>query len=150
MRRLPKDRPDVQVFAEIGAIDQLASVRVERALPAGVTQAQFLVLNYLVTRGEGLTPVDLARAFQLTKGAMTNTLQRLQAAGLVETAGDAGDGRKKRIKVTEAGHAAHLQCSNAVRPLTLALRDAFSEADFEKILPFLQSLRAWLGQEPVR
>jgi DNA-binding MarR family transcriptional regulator len=146
MRRQPKDRPDIQLFAEIGAIDQLATVRIERALPEGLTHAQFAVLNHLVMHGDGATPVDLARAFQLTKGAMTNTLHRLEAAGFVTLTDDGADGRKKRIAVTPEGLAAHNRCTAAVRPLTEGLRQAFSEKDFEAVLPFLQALRAWLGQ----
>jgi DNA-binding MarR family transcriptional regulator len=35
--------------------------------------SQFKVLNHLVRLGDGTTPAKLAKAFQITKGAMTNT-----------------------------------------------------------------------------
>jgi DNA-binding MarR family transcriptional regulator len=145
MKRQPKDRPDVQVFAEIGAIDQLATVRIERALPEGLTHAQFTVLNHLVLRGQAFTPVQLARAFQVTKGAMTNTVQRLAAAGYVAVEGDHSDGRKKWVVITPDGLAVHDRCLAAVRPMIEGLRQAFSDTDFATVLPFLQSLRTWLG-----
>ena len=103
MSRAPQDRPDIQVFAEIAAIDQLATTRIERALPAGLTKAQFMVLDRLARRGGGETPAELARAFQLTKGALTNSLTRLAAAGLIVVVGDKDDARKKRATVTDAG-----------------------------------------------
>jgi DNA-binding MarR family transcriptional regulator len=146
MARALKDRPDVQVFAEIGAIDQLATVRMERVLPDGLTHAQFLVLNHLVLRGQAFTPVQLARTFQVTKGAMTNTVQRLSATGLIAIEGDERDGRKKRLTITPAGVAAHERCQAAVRPMIEGLRKVFAEAEFEKVLPFLQALRGWLGE----
>jgi len=34
----------------------------------------------------------------------------------------------------------------AVRPMIEGLRRVFSEDDFEKVLPFLQALRGWLGE----
>ena len=146
MSRSLKDRPDVQVFAEIGAIDQLATVRIERALPDGLTHAQFSVLNHLALRGRAFTPVELARAFQVTKGAMTNTVQRLAAAGFVSIQGDDADGRKKQVSITPSGAAAHDRCLAAVRPMIEGLRKVFSEHDFQAVLPFLQALRGWLGE----
>jgi len=106
MARALKDRPDVQVFAEIGAIDQLATLRIERVLPDGLTHAQFVVLNHLVLRGQAFTPVQLARTFQVTKAAMTNTVQRLAAAELIKVESDASDGRKKLVSITPKGVAA--------------------------------------------
>ena len=146
MSRTPQDRPDIQVFAEIAAIDQLATTRIERALPAGLTKAQFMVLDRLARRGGGETPAELARAFQLTKGALTNSLSRLAAAGLITVAGDKDDGRKKRATVTDAGAAAHREALTALRPITESARGAFPETQFAEVLPFLKVLRAWLEQ----
>jgi DNA-binding MarR family transcriptional regulator len=146
MSRAPQDRPDIQVFAEIAAIDQLATTRIERALPAGLTKAQFTVLDRLARRGGGETPAELARAFQLTKGALTNSLARLAGAGLIVVVGDKEDGRKKRATVTEAGAAAHREALAALRPITESTRQAFPENEFAEALPFLQSLRGWLEQ----
>ena len=72
-----------QLYNEIGIIDQLASTQFERALPHGLTQAQFSLLNHCVRLGDGETPAQLASAFQVTKGTMTSTLQKLTAKGFV-------------------------------------------------------------------
>jgi len=146
MSRSPQDRPDIQVFAEIAAIDQLSTTRIERALPAGLTKAQFMVLDRLARRGGGETPAELARAFQLTKGALTNSLSRLSAAGFIAVADDKADGRKKRATMTGAGAVAHREALMALRPITEDARKAFPQSDFADALPFLQALRAWLEQ----
>jgi len=146
MSRSPQDRPDIQVFAEIAAIDQLATVRMERALPAGLSKAQFTLLDRLARGDGGETPAELARAFQLTKGALTNTLARLAAAGFITVVADEADARKKRATVTEAGAAAHRQALAALRPITESARRALPETEFAAALPFLQSLKAWLEQ----
>ena len=73
-----KDPISFRFFTEIGIIEQLARNRLERGLPDGLKISQFSVLNHLVRLGGEWSPARLARAFQVTKGAMTNTLQRLE------------------------------------------------------------------------
>ncbi|HLI65642.1 MAG TPA: MarR family transcriptional regulator, partial [Caulobacteraceae bacterium] len=114
MARTPRNRADVAVFAEIAAIAQLSRARVERALPDGLSQAGLNMLSHLAQHGE-TSPAALARAFALTKGAVTNTLQRLGARGLIRILGDAADGRRKRIALTAAGIAAYDRAVAAAR-----------------------------------
>ena len=45
----------------------------------------------------------LARAFQVTKGAMTYTLQQLEALKYVKIEADPDDARAKIVRVTKAG-----------------------------------------------
>ena len=92
-----------RMFNEIGIISQLSSNRLERVLPPGISIAQFSLLNHLVRLGGAWAPSRLARAFQVTKGAMTNTLQRLEAQGLIRVTVDPDDARGKRVEITEAG-----------------------------------------------
>jgi DNA-binding MarR family transcriptional regulator len=144
--RAPKDRPDVKVFTEIGIIDQLVCNRMERLLPPGVSRAQFGVLVHFARRGGQESPAQLAKAFQVTKGAMTNTLQKLSAQGLVRIDADAEDGRKKWVSITPEGLAAHDAGLMATRPMMEAMRSAFTEAEFRAALPFLTALRVWLDE----
>ena len=116
------------------------------ALPDGLSQAQLNVLAILARHGGEETPAALARAFTLTKGAMTNTLQRLEARGWVRIAGDASDGRRKRVSLTPAGVAAHDRALAAARPDMEALRARFGAEAFEAALPFLTDLRVWLDE----
>jgi len=146
MARAPKSRADVQVLAEIAAIGQLARNRLERALPDGLSQAQFGLLVRLAHHGVEESPVELAQAFQVTKGAITNTLQRLDAQGFVTVADDADDGRRKRVRITPAGLAACDLGLKAARPAMEALRARFTDAEFEAALPFLSDLREWLDE----
>ena len=144
MSRPLKDRPDVRFFIEVGQIDQLARQRVERALPEGLSAASFSVLNRFAARGGIASPAELAAAFQVTKGAMTNTLQRLEEQGLIKVVTDPDDGRRKQVTLSEAGARRHQECLTTLKPALDRLRSAFPEADFEAALPFLGALRAWL------
>jgi DNA-binding MarR family transcriptional regulator len=141
-----QDRPDIQVFTEIGIIEHLMRSAVAKSLPAGMTYAQWEVLVHFSRTGDGETPAELARALQVTKGAITNTLQKMQAAGLVEVRADAHDGRKKRITVTRQGAACHTEMLRLVRPHLDQLRGGFTDAEFEAALPFLRALRVWLDE----
>ncbi len=90
-------------FTEIGIIAQLSQSRLQQALPGGLKLSHFTVLNHFARRGGEQSPAELARAFQVTKGAMTNTVQRLAARGLVAVRPDPRDGRAKLVSPTPAG-----------------------------------------------
>ena len=141
-----QDRPDIQVFTEIGIIEHLMRTAVAKALPRGMTYSQWEVLVHFSRTGDGQTPAQLARALQVTKGAITNTLQRMQAMDLVAISADAHDGRKKRIRVTHQGASCYAQMLRMVRPHLDQLRGGFTDAEFETALPFLRALRVWLDE----
>ena len=141
------DPPLFQVLNEIGIIAQLSRTMLERALPDGLKVAHFSVLNHFVrlegTLGPARSPAQLARAFQVTKAAMTNTLQRLESRGLVEITPDAHDGRAKVVHITPAGVAMRQQALETISREYAPLAGAIGEVP-GAILPFLRDLRARL------
>jgi len=144
----PEDHPDVQVFDEIRYIEHLVRTAIARKLPVGLTYPQFEVMNLLSRRGDGVTPVAIARALQMTKSGLTNTLQRLHARSLIRVEHCSADARKKRIWLTAEGRAAYAQSMAAIRPKMEDLRDGFTQKEFREVLPFLRALRTWLGEKP--
>jgi DNA-binding MarR family transcriptional regulator len=145
----PEDHPDVQVFDEIRYIEHLVRTTIARKLPVGMTYPQFEVMNHLSRRGDGVTPVEIARALQMTKNGLTNTLQRLHARELIRVEHCSSDLRRKRIWLTTPGRQAYAQCMAAIRPKMEDLRDGFTQKEFREVLPFLKALRTWLGEKPV-
>ena len=146
MARPPKDRPDVEVFNQISLIHQLVGKQLESVLPEGLSRPQFGVLARLARHHEVTTPAELARAFQVTKGAITNTLQRLEQLGFIAVEADPSDGRRKLISITPAGSAAYDAALKAMRPINGSLRSAFTDGEFIEALPFLNALRVWLEE----
>ena len=142
----PEDHADVQVFDEIRYIEHLVRTAIARKLPVGLTYPQFEVMNLLSRRGDGVTPLAIARALQMTKSGLTNTLQRLCAIGLIRVEICANDGRRKRIWLSPEGRAAYGKCMVAMRPRMDRLRDGFTQKEFRDALPFLKALRTWLGE----
>lgn len=133
-----------EVLNEVGIIAQLAGNRFERLMPNGLSMAGFSVLNNFVRLGGDRTPAGLASAFQVTRGAMTNTLQRLEAAGLVTVRTDGTDRRVKRVTITDAGRAARDDCIARLGPSLAALAEGVPSAELTAVLPTLRRLRLWL------
>ena len=133
-----------RVFNEIGIIEQLARNRFERVLPEGLKVPHFSVLNHLVRLGDGKSPLRLARAFQVTKSTMTNTLQRLESRGLIRVAPDPDDGRGKLVYLTPAGRRTRQKSVKALAPLLAEVEALLGRKDLAGTLPILQKLRAHL------
>ncbi len=133
-----------QLFNEIGIIAQLSANRFERVLPHGMTLAQFSLLNHCVRLGDGWTPARLAAAFQVTRGTMTSTLQKLEAKGFIRVDPDADDARSKRVFLTPAGKHARDASLKALAPELAQLPEGFPPELAAEILPALERLRIWL------
>ena len=142
----PEDHPDVQVFDEIRYIEHLVRTAIARKLPVGLNYPQFEVLNLLARRGDGVAPGDIARALQMTKSGLTNTLRRLCARNLAQVVTCANDGRRKQVWLTPEGRQAYGQAMAGIRPKMESLRDGFTSKEFREALPFLRALRTWLGE----
>jgi DNA-binding MarR family transcriptional regulator len=131
-----------QVMTEIAIIGHLADTALGKALPPELSVAGFGVLNHFVRLNvEGESPTRLARAFQVTKGAMTYTLQQLEELGYITIAPDPADARAKIVRITKRGRKARDEGAARVNPGMLALLDVIGVEDFARALPFLVKLR---------
>lgn len=133
-----------RLFNEIGIIAQLSASRFQRGLPHGLTVAQFSLLNHFVRLGDGWTPARLAAAFQVTRGTMTNTLQKLEAKGFIRIEADAEDARSKRVYLKSTGRAARDLALKELAPELAGLPEGFPPELAANILPALEQLRIWL------
>ena len=140
----PEDSPVFRLFNEIGIIEQLAHNQLERSLPDGMKVSQFMVLNHLVRLGGVWSPVRLANAFQVTKGAMTNTLQRLEKRGLVQITPDPHDGRGKLVGITGAGQEMRARCVDAISPHFADISQEISPREIAAAQPVLERIRKYL------
>jgi DNA-binding MarR family transcriptional regulator len=135
-------RVSFQAMSEIAIIGHLADTALAQALPPELSVAGFGVLNHFVRLNvEGENPARLARAFQVTKGAMTYTLQRLEEHGFVTVEPSPADARAKIVRITAKGRRARDRGADSVRPGMLALIDALGGDEFARALPFLIKLR---------
>ncbi len=135
-----------RVLNEIGIIEQLGRSAFERVLPHDLTLPQFIVLNHFVRLGGERNPAELARIFQVTKGTMTSTLQRLETKGFIVLRPDPNDGRGKRVSITAAGRRARAQSVEAIAPLTRRMEESLGAEAFASALAPLSAIRGYLDR----
>lgn len=129
------------LFAEVFIADQLARELVTKALPGGMRISHFSVLNLLAHLNVERTPAELAEAFHVTRGAMTNTLSRLEWAGHIHIRPDWDDARRKFIAISPAGRAARDAALAALMPqITQVVQDVGADR-IRATLPVLRLLR---------
>ena len=111
------DRLAASLFAEVLIAEQLSRNLISKALPRGMQISHFSVLNLLAHVNEERSPAQLAEAFHVTRGAMTNTLSRLEWAGHVHIRPDWDDARRKFVSISKAGRDARDSAIAAFMPL---------------------------------
>lgn len=135
------DKLAVALFSEMLIADQLVRARLSRALPKGMELSHFTVLNYLAQTPVERSPADLARIFHLTRGAMTNTLAKLEWAGHVHIRPDWDDARRKRIAISPAGLAARQAALAAILPIMSRAVEDIGAQKARTAIPVLREIR---------
>ena len=100
-----------------------------------LTFSQFLTIKKLADGVANAT--ELARIAELSPGAMTRLLDRLEARGLIVRSADPGDRRALNIRLTDAGKQIArdiAQCGERVRDVALAGLDDAQRAQFMRLL----------------
>ncbi len=146
---MPERSEDIAValFGELFMADQLARNRLSKVLPRGMELSHFSVLNHLA-RSEGeRTPAQLARSFHVTRGAMTNTLAKLEWAGHVHIRPDWDDARSKRVTISPSGRAARDAAVHAIAPIIAQVVDQLGADRVRAVLPVLREMRIRLEGE---
>jgi DNA-binding MarR family transcriptional regulator len=136
-----------QFMTEIGIIHQLGSTVMERSLTDGLTLPQFAVLNHLVRLGDRQSPVELARAMQVTKATMSSTLGRLERKGLVSGNPNPDDGRSRRIVITAKGRKVRDRAIMGVARHIADIEKEIGIAALENGLPLLRKMRTLLDRQ---
>ena len=131
----------VALFSEVLASEQLMRGRLSRALPKGMELSHFVMLDYLSRQNRERSPAELARTFNLTKGALTNTLSKLEKYGYIHIRPDWDDARKKLVLISDSGGRVRDESVLAITPV---LEDVMAKLDKYRLrdgLRFLRELR---------
>lgn len=142
------ETPDISLaiglLSEVVAADQLIKGTLSRKLPKGMEMSHFSVLNHLSNSGEK-TPAQLARNFHLTKGAMTNTLKKLELAGYVHIRPDWDDARRKQVSISNAGRVARELALEQLVPEFEKIIRELGDQQIRQTLPVLRAFRLALS-----
>ena len=131
----------VSLFGEILALDQLVRNRLAKVLPKGMELSHFSVLNQLSHTKTERTPAQIAKSFRVTRGAITNTLNKLELSGYIHVRPDWDDARRKMVSISPAGVVARNNALTAVTPIINELVSEMGEERLKAIVPILRELR---------
>lgn len=134
--------PDLfKVLTEIDMIAHMAKNEFERLLPAGMTQAQFGVLNRITRLGTEESVTELAAAFQVTQPTMTSTLKRLSAKRYIAFKPDLSDRRTKRVTIAPEGRKMRAEIIDNLTPLMASQSMNIGIDNLETLLADLAKIR---------
>lgn len=136
----------IALFSEVFMSDQLARNRISKALPKGMEISHFSVLNHLANIADERTPAQLADAFHVTRGAMTNTLAKLEWAGHIHIRPDWDDARRKFVSLSPAGRSARDAALASIAPVISDVVRLIGADKVRAVLPVLRELRLRLDQ----
>lgn len=125
--------------------DQLARSHISKALPKGMELSHFSVLNLLASVSEHRTPAQLAKSLNLTRGALTNTLSKLEWAGYIHVSPDWDDARRKQIVISPAGQRAREAALSAITPIMSQVVDRIGAEKVKSALPVIREIRRSLA-----
>jgi DNA-binding MarR family transcriptional regulator len=131
----------VALFSEILTADQLVRNRLSKVLPKGMEISHFSVLNHLARSGAERSPAQLAKSFHVTRGAMTNTLGKLEWAGYIHIRPDWDDARRKMVAISPAGRRARDAALDAISPMIAELITELGDEKVRAAIPILRELR---------
>ncbi|WP_417678083.1 MarR family winged helix-turn-helix transcriptional regulator [Pseudodonghicola sp.] len=137
----------VALFSELLIADQLLRNRLGRVLPKGMEISHFSILNHLAFVQDERTPAQLADTFHVTRGAITNTLSKLEWAGYVHIRPDWDDARRKMVAISPAGRRARDQAISAIAPMISQMVGELGVDKVRAALPVLRDLRGRLEKE---
>jgi DNA-binding MarR family transcriptional regulator len=143
----PIETLSISFFSEILALDQLLRSKISKGLPKGMELSHFSVLNHLAHVGSERTPADLAKSFNLTRGAITNTLTKLEWAGYVHIRPDWDDARRKQVVISPSGRAARDHAFAQIGPILAKATGISGVENLKNILPILRELRTSLAKD---
>ena len=144
-----KDMNLVILLSEIATIEQLARNKLDNALPKDLNISSFSVLNHFSGSRAEKTPLQLARSFHVTKGAMTNTLNKLEKQGYIHVRPDWNDARKKCVSISQSGIDARNNAIKSIKPILDEIIQKTNHMTKKSLLGDLRNFREAIENDKV-
>jgi DNA-binding MarR family transcriptional regulator len=113
--------------------------------PYGLTFARYEALVLLTFSREGALPLRvMGERLMVHPTSVTNTIDRLEAAGMVLRKPNPDDGRGRLAEITQAGRDAVQAATRDLMAADFGL-PGYSEADLESLFTLLRGLRVSAG-----
>lgn len=151
VREIPGlDRLTEGIVERVGMLSRYFDHSMETTLAEfGLDRRTHRVLARLRYQGPPyrLSAGQLAEGMGLSSGAMTNRLDRLEAAGLVRRLADPDDRRGVLVEPTKAGHAAWDRATDTQAGREALIASALSEEEKEQLHALLRRLMRAFPEE---
>ena len=144
-----KDMNLLILLSEIATIEQLARNKLDNALPKDLNISSFSVLNHFSGSRAEKTPLQLARSFHVTKGAMTNTLNKLEKQGYIHVRPDWNDARKKCVSISQSGIDARNNAMKSIKPILDEIIQKTNHMTKKSLLGNLRNFREAIENDKV-
>jgi DNA-binding MarR family transcriptional regulator len=143
---MPEDKNTLAIMltSELLAAEHAMRGSLSRVLPKGMELSHFSVLNHLAWQKGEVTPAQLAKRFGVTRGAMSNTLKKLEWAGYIHLRPDWDDARRKMVDISAAGLHARDSALAAITPMINHVVEDLGEEQARAALPILREIRSKL------
>jgi DNA-binding MarR family transcriptional regulator len=105
-----------------------------------LTSGEWEVLGHLVRMRQRYSPGQLATKAELSTGAMTNRLDRLEQAGLVRRLPDPDDRRALEVEATDEGRRVYESSVDVQAAKEALIASALDEAEKEQLNALLRRL----------
>jgi DNA-binding MarR family transcriptional regulator len=133
-------KPEDSIGYLMRQILSTVAVQVEHQLAhTELTNAQWIPL-FKIYSGQATTVAELARACHHDAGAMTRTLDRLEAKGLCSRTRSVEDRRVVNIALTEAGQLAAQDIPRVLSGIQNNVLTGFSATEFENLRSYLRRI----------
>ena len=127
----------------------MARNKLDNALPKDLNISSFSVLNHFSGSRAEKTPLQLARSFHVTKGAMTNTLNKLEKQGYIHVRPDWNDARKKCISISQSGIDARNNAMKSIKPILDEIIQKTNHMTKKSLLGDLRNFREAIENDKV-
>lgn len=143
-----RERPDLDlsamaVFGRLAQVTRVVESAVEQVFTRhGLRQGEFDVLAALRRSGPPYTliPSELSAVLMMSRAGMTNRLDRLEAAGLVERSLDPADRRSFRVALTDEGRRVIDATLTEHAAILARLADGLSPDDAADLIRILRTM----------
>ncbi len=120
----------------------------EHLLKSPFSLAEARLLYELAHRPDPPSAAELARDLRLDAGYLSRTLNRLAEAGLIARTADAGDARRSRIALTDAGRAAQAPLEAQSDEAVAAMLAPLGSHERRRLVAALSTVEALLSDTP--
>ena len=155
LEELGDDLPDLDLDVE-GIVERIQGLekRFRQAMEDtledhGLNYGEWRVLcNLHSSHDRTRTPGELSAKLELSSGAMTNRIDRLEADGLVRRHRDPDDRRGVRVELTEAGNSAWVESTNTQAIKEKLIAGALTKAEQHQLNTLLRKLMLSFDNPP--